>query len=510
MRSRVAKIAAGVQVDVDRPTLDSPEYVDSENELFRVHFTRVGTDAVPLDDKNGNLIPDYVENAVRALDSGRLFGLWHGGGDVEIPNDGDKGGSSALDVYLRDLSKSGPGGSGYYGITQIDSLVRDSPEETWNRYTTWIEIDNDFSPDDRNLAGQRPYATFGEDALRVTCAHEYHHVIQVGAYGDAKVELMIYEMMSTWMENAVYPEIDDWVTWASRMFNMPQDWPLSEPTASNGYTWGWFIKAFEPQSTTGDIVTGTLRQIKSGKRPFTAFVGACIECKSRLDSTFVNALPAMYATGERGEDNTVIHNAELLPEIQWYVDEQARVPSAIYTGRLKAFEVRAFRIGIPSNTGGPPVSVVAMLTWPDIQAFVNSNETTLQSYTLTFTASPSGSDIPIQGSNWGIRVEPPSIAAWFGGGVLTRIGAPYPNPLVMSEQRVVNVPVGDAIPGDVATIQLLNVQTLGIDEKQVTVELDDFRIVAPYEVPQGLTPGTYLLNVQFKESSHLLKIMVKR
>ena len=61
-----------------------------------------------------------------------------------------------------------------------------------------------------------------------------------------------------------------------------------------------------------------------------------------------------------------------------------------------------------------------------------------------------------------------------------------------------------------ADITLMNLHTVGLSQKTVTVMLDDDRVVAPYQLPQDLTPGTYLLSVECNGERKLHKIMVKR
>jgi len=508
-RIRASKIGAGIQADRSRPTLADEEFAESADGRFRIHYTRTGIDAVPLTDVNADGVPDYVATTLRAMDTAFIAGREHGG-DIDLPNDGMAGGSPALDVYLRDLSKAGPAGSGYYGETVVDSLVKGGSNERFPRFTTWMEVDNDFSPNDFNAQGKQAFNTFGEDALRVTCVHEYHHVIQVGGYGDAGIQLMMYEFMSVWMELYCYPHIHDWTFWARRFFEVPEAHPLSDPRANNGYIWGWFVGSYQPATTSADLITGALEQIGAGQYPFPALVNASVQCGSPLDSTFVRALPSMYHTGSRSTGNDPIPNSDLLPELRLAVDEQLLPPSTANAGTLNPFEVRAFRYGIPSMDGGPPVSVTVLLTWPDTVAF-NASTTPLQrNFTITLDSRPQAGDIPISGTTWGIRIAPADIAYWISGSTLRRPEAPYPNPVILSESREVFIPMTTAIQNETATVTLYNVQMLGVERQDVVVELDDDRIVARFLLPDALTPGAYIVGVEHNDAQTLYKIVVKR
>jgi len=68
------------------------------------------------------------------------------------------------------------------------------------RWTSDIDIDNDF-------IGSK-YNAKGIQALRVTAAHEFHHAIQYG-YGWWG-ERYPYELTSTWMEDVVYTDVNDY------------------------------------------------------------------------------------------------------------------------------------------------------------------------------------------------------------------------------------------------------------------------------------------------------------
>ncbi|MFA6234825.1 MAG: MXAN_6640 family putative metalloprotease [Bacteroidota bacterium] len=67
-------------------------------------------------------------------------------------------------------------------------------------YASYIEIDNDFLE----------YKTKGLNGLRVTAAHEFHHMIQLGTYGMWGGDRWMHEMTSTYYEEVLYPSINDY------------------------------------------------------------------------------------------------------------------------------------------------------------------------------------------------------------------------------------------------------------------------------------------------------------
>lgn len=491
--------AQGIQADRERPTL--PEFIDGPDGLFRVHFTRTGVDAVPTTDANADGTPDYVEYALDALyRSWRLYTDTLGA--VNVPRDGMNGGSAAIDVYLLDLSKIG---YGLYGETVPETMVT-SP--FFQRYTSWMQLDNNFAESDRNVFDQPVFATFGVEGLQITCAHELHHVIQIGVYGDAAVQLSIYEMTSTWMEQRCYPEIRDWVVYASNLFEEPTVWPFSDPRSGNGYVWGWFPNLYRERM--GDsLIPAMWSLIGKGTRPFNALVEAGYDLGYALDSAFRDLLPYLYHTGSRAEENAILPGAEDLPEIRLTVDDVAREPSTLHSGVLRPFEVRALRYQVPSATGGN-VTTGIVFTWADPNAFVQTDVPGSQNYTITLTPSPIVGDILIKGTTWGVRVQGPSMIAYVEGASTDGAPAPYPNPLVLSTGRQLKVPVSSGVTGNDATVELMTVMGIGLAKQTSSLTFDDVRLVATLDVPSDLTPGTYLVHVETNGERTMHKVVVKR
>jgi hypothetical protein len=108
---------------------------------------------------------------------------------------------------------------GFYGET----LMYPTPinQGIPSRFQTYIIIDNDFRfigyPSSRGIPG-----------LKVTAAHEFHHAIQIGAYGFwGDAELYFYEITSTWMEDVVYGDVNDYYQYLSN--NPNQSSQFSQP-----------------------------------------------------------------------------------------------------------------------------------------------------------------------------------------------------------------------------------------------------------------------------------------
>ncbi|MBI4810847.1 MAG: hypothetical protein HY800_05280, partial [Ignavibacteriales bacterium] len=128
------------------------------------------------------------------------------------------------------------------------------------RYTSYIEIDNDF----QNLRSE------GIAGLKVTCAHELHHAFQLGSYGYLSNDIYIYEITSTWMEDVLYDDINDYYQYiktgdSSRgHFKYPDvafTSNLSKVTYSRAI-WGKFIE----KRFSSEVMRQTWEFIRAGEK----------------------------------------------------------------------------------------------------------------------------------------------------------------------------------------------------------------------------------------------------
>jgi hypothetical protein len=182
---------------LSRPT-SLPLSIVSPRGLFRIHYTISGRDAVSTEDMDGSGIPDYVEAAASIMDS-----VYHV--EIEVmgfqPPPADPADGPEWDVYLLYIS-------GNYGSTEEDALLSENP----SRYTSYLDLDNSYARTN----------TKGLNGLRVTAAHEFFHMIQLGygvweTTGDLD-DRFIMEASATWMEDQVFDWINDYYFYLSKYF----------------------------------------------------------------------------------------------------------------------------------------------------------------------------------------------------------------------------------------------------------------------------------------------------
>ena len=189
-----------------RPTLEYSTI--SPSGRFRVHYSVTGGDGVDPQDIEGNGLPDYIDTVAVVLD--RAWDLEIGAlGYQAPPSDGGNGGGAEIDVYILDLGRQG-----IYGYT--------FPESSGATTSTYLQLDNDYT---NSVFGQASpckgaRSTRGLDALHVTVAHEFFHMIQFGYYQGSDGRWW-QEASATWMEDVAYPEADDYLQYVCAFLGVP-------------------------------------------------------------------------------------------------------------------------------------------------------------------------------------------------------------------------------------------------------------------------------------------------
>jgi Family of unknown function (DUF6055) len=169
--------------------------------FFCVHWVAEGIDAPDLTDADGNGVPNFVGQVlkiaehVHEVENGKL-------GWREPKSDGRRGGKlSRTDIYLSQI------GGELFGYAAPDRGQATKQHPIPRRLHGYLVLDNDYSPFE--FPGTKPTAD-----LEVTLAHEYNHILQFGY--DAFQDAWFAESTATWMEDQVYPHIDDYLRYVRR------------------------------------------------------------------------------------------------------------------------------------------------------------------------------------------------------------------------------------------------------------------------------------------------------
>jgi hypothetical protein len=176
---------------------------------FCVHWSKKARVAPPKADKApANGIPDFVDEV--AVAAAQSYAVENEALGWRVPlSDGrkgqrkGKGADGQVDIYLDAL------GSGLFGYANTDTGSKGK------RRPGFLVVDNDYDG----------FKGSPLELMRATMAHEYNHVVQFAINLD--LDLWMFESTATWMEEQVYPDINDYVNFLDGTINVPEA-PLAE------------------------------------------------------------------------------------------------------------------------------------------------------------------------------------------------------------------------------------------------------------------------------------------
>jgi hypothetical protein len=273
-----------------RPSADS--VLLSPSGFFSLHYSLTGVNAVPTDDLDADMRPDYVEKMAAYMDTSLI--THRNLGFLDPPFDGVIGGDSTFDVYFEDI--------GAYGYA-----VPEGPgPNPWPDEYSYLVVHNTFvgfPPNDDpegDIAG----------AAKATCAHEFHHCVQF-AY-DPNEAIWLMELDATESEDLVYNATDDNYNYLNGYFLDPE---ISLMSVSNhmysSFIWHSYIaQRFD---------TSLLLQLWNGARTGNAFQSSADSMFASYgithDSAFTEFVSWLYKTNTRS-DGSGFEEAASYPFVQ--------------------------------------------------------------------------------------------------------------------------------------------------------------------------------------------------
>ncbi len=194
----------------------------SPSGFFRLHYDTTGTDSVPAADLDLDGIPDYVEKCAAYLDS--TLDYHDRMGFLHPPSDNDLGGDSLYDIYFEK--------TGYYGYT-----IPEGPgSEPWNDSYSYLVLNSSFLGFPPNTDPEGDQA----GAAKVTCAHEFHHSVQLAYSSSEPVWLM--ELDATATEDFVFDQTNDNYNYLPSFFNYPEKSVMENTSHAYGsFLWHVFL-----------------------------------------------------------------------------------------------------------------------------------------------------------------------------------------------------------------------------------------------------------------------------
>ena len=274
---------------------------------FRLFFDRTGAHAVPEEDIENNGIPDYIDSAGVYLDKS-----W----DVEInqlgfkPPPGDDGNPvKVYRVYFTDFITDY--GENYYGLTTPEKIV-EYYGVTKTANTSYMELHKDYE--------SNAFYSKGLEGLKVTAAHEFNHAIQLGytaywtgGYSYNFENVFFMEMTSTWLEDYVFDEVNDYVFYLNSFFNYLFSISFTSTSGFNPYANCLYLHMLEKQYGS-DIVVDIWDRIIE-ENAFDAIEGELEFRNSSFAESQNKYAGWLYFTGSRSNSDLYFPEGSTYPEL---------------------------------------------------------------------------------------------------------------------------------------------------------------------------------------------------
>ncbi len=290
------------KITYQRPNYLPKTYLSKQGN-FKIHYTTDGNNAVSSETSNPDNVPDWVYYTAIYAESAYSTLIDSLGFDAP-PVDGIDG--NEYDIYIHNY-----GGAPYANTYPEQEVAEtDRPYD----YISYLVIDNDYV--------ESSYETNGYDALSVTVAHEYFHAIQMGYSfntsdylpGMTTGDAFFFEWSSVWFEDYSYPEVNDYVAYATEFSYYPDSEMWSR---GYWYSHGIFMK-YILENYSFEILLDTWEKIRNGDRAFYALKETINEqTNTTLARLYNDFSRKMYFTGVRYDSRySVSKDAQYFPALQ--------------------------------------------------------------------------------------------------------------------------------------------------------------------------------------------------
>ncbi|MBI2428694.1 MAG: hypothetical protein HYV29_07860 [Ignavibacteriales bacterium] len=435
---------------VTRPI--SHRSIVSPSGRFRIHYDTTGMHEPTMVTTNGNPIPnsyrEYVDSVAGIFDE--VFQI-----EIEIygypvpASDGASGGGSEYDVYIENL------GTGNYGYTEWDEEQNITPGKTNPQFPCFIVIDNNF---------ESGYYTTGLNAVRVTAAHEFHHMIEVSTSGVWYDDFYFYEMCATGIESTVYPEIRDYIQYIKTYYNNTTQWPLFTQVSKSGYERGIFPKFLMERFGPG-IMNTIWNEVKN-HRPVQATQNALQIFSTSIEREFSEFTIWNYYTNYRTDSTGYFKDAKLFPLIKPFAFDSISTSQTLFQSGIKSFTIHLNRLLSKQATVDTVDFLIANTNFND--ALNSTNQTFF--YDISVSPSSIQGHQPIS-NNVFVKFSVQDMTNWKftaiakGGIVQKNVSAVFPNPFDPTASALL-IPLGNFLPDNRNSLQIYSVSMDLIYSKQ--------------------------------------------
>jgi hypothetical protein len=403
---------------------------------FRIHYDTIGANTPAMLDTLHKRIPgsaeQYVDSVVAIAEQVYSFEI----GTLcylPPPGDGTEGGGSEYDIYVEPQP-------GEYGETVPDP---NTPEG--DTCITFMRIHNafdDFVYPDYNR---------GLPALRVTLAHEFHHAIQIGRYGFWSRDIFYYEITSTWMEDVVFPEVNDYYNYLRNQGGQFRNPGIGFAVADgmieySRAIWGHYVA----KKFGRDAMRSSWEQIRH-MRPITAIDAALRQYSSDFTIAFSEWASWNHFTGPRSDSARYYPDGRDYPLMAELPVDYAS-PSLEFEGTLESVSSRYYQVLSAPDTLTLVVSNVnvAGSLAGDMSEFPYTCALRSSRPDNSYTDTGMGIYIKLTGVadrlNWMMTYIIDGAVGPASGALMLAEGLAFPNPFRPDGTRQIFIPVTSAVP----------------------------------------------------------------
>lgn len=276
-------LKARMQPLITRPTTEC-KYLSPDG-YFWVHYDTASgmeTPVIPLDDIDSSGVPDFVENIASYADSARRH-IVETLGYSPPPSDGTLGGDELYDLYFQQGM--------YYGITWGDTPYT---FQCSDGYTSHIRLHRNFLIFEENDDPEGDQ----KGSMKVAIAHEFFHAVQF--YYDAFVATWWGEAVSVWMEEQVFPLVNDNYNYFDHFWPYPQKSLLDSDDLEHAYgsfVWPMFLE----ENFGRDFIRTVIMNTCFGSSPITTTQLEFQTLETSLNTEFGKFLYWNYVTDGRAD-----------------------------------------------------------------------------------------------------------------------------------------------------------------------------------------------------------------
>jgi hypothetical protein len=461
---------------------------------FRIYYDTSGIHAAALLAGDTLRIPDsahdYARKVAEVFDSVYQVEIEQFGFDAPPFEEA----LSQYHIYVLDFRGS------VYGQT-LFNLPLPSSGTVRPCYASHMEIDNDFLG----------YETRGIDGLRVTAAHEFHHMVQLGTYGLWLNDRWMHEMTSTYFEEAVYPDINDYFQYIRTFMRSTERTMWSWGAA--GYElalWPMYLERKYDRSIVRDFWVNMRKT-----EPMTSMRDGIQARGGDMAADLCGWAQANFFTGYRAalQSPPPYDDAPALAAAQMHARQELVGTSATLSGRVAptgSMYLRVFR-------GIDTVSFVVANS--SVSGAISRSSAGVE-YQLEIRAIGADASFTPLNNGWAYRftaAEPNALCLLVleGGasGIVER-DLPFPNPFNPNEFSRMQFPVPRDVPVNRADLYVFSVSMnrVALRESQ-PIELDDalgafVGYDATTDAGEKLPSGVYFYHLKYGSETRTGKFAV--